>query len=262
MKIAPEISIVIPVYNREWCIARAIESAVHFVGDRVFAEIVLVDDGSIDLSSKIIEENILFYRSSFPNFFFLFHTHEKNRGVCTAKNTGARAARGSWLLFFDSDDELMPNGYSLLQGCLQQSPGDVHFFRAISESSSFVPDELDRTEKKDLSCYLLSGLGGECLPVIKRESFLRYPYDEDIRGYESLSYMRLVKGCGYLTIHSLGLRRYHTSHSERLSTNKNIRKRRNDLFKGHLRALGEHYKDAPLIWSAKQIVRAIYALIR
>jgi glycosyltransferase involved in cell wall biosynthesis len=250
------------VYNRAWCVARAIDSAVHFVGDSLKAEIVLVDDGSTDLSREAIAKSVAKHEN-LSNITFKVNLHEKNRGVCAAKNTGARTATGTWLIFFDSDDELMPSGLSRLQSCLSRDEEEkIHFFTAIGEHSNFVFDEEDRVEKRDFRDYLLFGAGGEALPVIMRSVFLRFPYDEDIRGYESLAYMRLVKHCGPLVIHSLGLRRYYTSNSDRISTKINMRKRRADLISGHMRALREHYFQAPFAWSIKQVARSFYTCIR
>jgi glycosyltransferase involved in cell wall biosynthesis len=262
MNVMSEISIIIPVYNRAWCVARAVESAARFVGHSTTAEIVLVDDGSVDSSLELMRESANKCKD-LANISFRICRHERNRGVCAAKNTGARAATGKWLVFFDSDDELMPDGIVRLQKSLSHTSGEViHFFTAIGEQSPFDPDAPDQVERRDFRKYLLSGSGGEALPVVNRELFLRFPYDEDIRGYESLAYMRLVKHCGSSAIHSLGLRRYHTSHTDRLSTKTNTRKRRWDLFIGHFRALREHYLHAPLGWSFKQAARSIYAIVK
>jgi glycosyltransferase involved in cell wall biosynthesis len=262
MKIASEISIIIPVYNRDWCVSRAVESAVNFIGEDGNSEIILVDDGSADSSMEIIKKSAAQY-GRLPNISFKVCSHEKNLGVCAAKNTGARAANGQWLVFFDSDDELMPGGLSRLRLCLSQMSGEfVHFFTAISEQSNFNPDLPDIIEKRDFRSYLEKGIGGEALPVIKRDAFLLFPYDEDIRGYESLSYMRLAKHYGSVVVHSLGLRRYHTSNADRLSTKTNMRKRRFDLASGHMRALREHYRHAPVNWSIQQIMRTFYSFTR
>ena len=261
MKNSNKVSIIIPVFNRAWCVARAVESAVCFVGNVADAEIVLIDDGSTDSSLEIIHKTVIKHCHS-SNISFHVCTHDKNKGVCATKNTGARAATGTWLVFFDSDDELMPSGLSRLESCLAKEAGVLHFFTAIDEQTSFKADDFDSVEKRNFERYLINGIGGEALPVIKRDVFIKFQYDEDIRGYESLAYMRIVKNFGFLTLHSLGLRRYYTSNTDRLSTKLNMRKRRNDLVVGHLRALREHYKEAPLIWSAKQVARSIYTLVR
>lgn len=262
MPINSEFSIIIPAYNRAWCVGRALSSAVQFIGPSINAEIVLVDDGSVDSTLDEIHKSVASYSDS-ANISFRICCHEKNRGVCAAKNTGARAAVGVWLVFFDSDDELMPGGLARLQSCLSHSGGEmIHFFTAIKESAEFDFESIDRVQKRGFREYLVAGLGGEALPVIQREIFLRFPYDEDVRGYESLAYMRLVKSCGSLVLHSLGLRRYYTSNADRLSTKANMRKRRTDLMTGHLRAFREHYRQAPVLWSVKQALRTFYAVIR
>lgn len=88
----PQISIVIPCFNRERFIADAIQSAI---SQGTFVEVVVVDDGSTDDSWQII--------SSFEN---VRAVRTENRGVSAARNTGAGEAQGQLLRFLDSDDRI------------------------------------------------------------------------------------------------------------------------------------------------------------
>jgi glycosyltransferase involved in cell wall biosynthesis len=256
------ISIVIPVYNRAWCVRRAIDSAAQFIGEEPGCEIVLVDDGSNDDSFNEIASAIDAHSSN-EAIDFKVSRHPRNQGVCAAKNSGSRAASGKWIVFFDSDDELAPGGCAHLKRSLAcDSATAIHFFTAVGEDVAFDMTCGDTVNRIGFSEYLKAGSGGEALPVVRREVFLKYPYDEDIRGYESLAYMRIIKDHGALTLHSLGLRRYYTSHEERLSSKANTRERSRDLFVGHLRALREHFIEAPAVWSLKQFLKAGWVLVR
>lgn len=70
--------------------------------DSIFAqtykswEVIVVDDGSTDNTRDII--------NSYPQVKYLF---QENQGVSSARNEGARIANGEWLIFLDSDDELL-----------------------------------------------------------------------------------------------------------------------------------------------------------
>src|ERR1039458_5800762 len=99
----PYFSIVIPVFNREQEVQRALSSCL--VQDFQAFEVVVVDDASTDNSATVVEglqdQRVRLIR------------HAKNRGVCPARNTGVQAAAGEWIVFLDSDDELLP-------GCLKR----------------------------------------------------------------------------------------------------------------------------------------------
>ena len=91
------ISIIIPLYNKEKTIKRAIESVLQ-QSYRNF-ELLVIDDGSID-NSKIIVENISDSR--------IIYEFKQNGGVSSARNYGARKASSQWLFFLDADDIMLP----------------------------------------------------------------------------------------------------------------------------------------------------------
>ncbi len=57
-------------------------------------EIIVIDDGSIDNTSQILQK--------FPNIKYIY---QKNSGVSSARNLGIRNASFEWIAFLDSDDE-------------------------------------------------------------------------------------------------------------------------------------------------------------
>jgi glycosyltransferase involved in cell wall biosynthesis len=240
---SPVFSIVIPVYNRAWSVRRAVESAIAFSDEEVGTEILLVDDGSSDNSVEVIEELIREKRNS-TNVRISFFRHATNKGVCAAKNSGAKAASGAWLVFLDSDDELIENTATAVNKALTANEKHpLHFFKCINENVLPVFEVNNNFELRDFRTYVRKGTNGEALPVVRREVFMRYLYDEDIRGYESLSYLRIVREFSVVVINSLAARRYYTSHEDRLSSKEGMRMRYKDLARGHLRALSEHHSD-------------------
>jgi glycosyltransferase involved in cell wall biosynthesis len=90
------VSIVIP--NRDYAryLRACIESAL--AQTHAACEIVVVDDGSSDESRIIIAE----YAG------LVVALHQEHAGLARARNTGAAAATGDYLLFLDSDDQLLP----------------------------------------------------------------------------------------------------------------------------------------------------------
>lgn len=98
-----DISVIIPVYNVENYLKRCVDSVLRQEG--VSLEIILIDDGSTDSSGQICEE----YAANHSNIRCL---HISNSGPATAKNKGYDAAKGNYVAFIDSDDEIKPDMFS------------------------------------------------------------------------------------------------------------------------------------------------------
>jgi glycosyltransferase involved in cell wall biosynthesis len=93
------VSVTIPFYNAERFLGETIESVL--AQNYAAWELLLVDDGSIDGSTKIAQS----YVGRHPDrIFYLEHEGHCNLGVNAARNLGARNSRGEFLAFLDSDD--------------------------------------------------------------------------------------------------------------------------------------------------------------
>lgn len=84
-------SVIIPVYNAEKYIEKCIESIPPN------AEIVIVDDGSVDGTCECLDWLIGVYHN-------LVVIHQKNSGVSAARNKGMEFATGDYITFVDADD--------------------------------------------------------------------------------------------------------------------------------------------------------------
>jgi glycosyltransferase involved in cell wall biosynthesis len=249
----PFFSIVIPFYNRAWSVERAIASAVSFRFGKL-TEIILVDDGSTDGSADVVNRVIDAYKDH-SHVIFKLITHERNGGVCAAKNTGGNAASGQWIIFLDSDDELIGACAEQFGAALNASQTfPLHFFACVEEGREIVAGP-SRYSLRDFNTLLLRGTDGEALPVVRTEVFKKYGYDEDIRGYESLCYLRIVRDYSHAVIHDLIARRYYTEHADRLSSRAGMKARWRDLSRGHLRVLKEHKGLMSSKVRAKQTLR-------
>lgn len=96
-----KVSIIIPCYNCGSYVATAIESALKQEIDEGF-EILLVDNSSTDDTLKILNH----YANRFSNITIL---QEERKGAPFARNKGIDTAKGEWIQFLDSDDELKVN---------------------------------------------------------------------------------------------------------------------------------------------------------
>ena len=87
------ISVIIPTFNREKMLYRALESVVN--QKNVDTEIIVVDDGSSDKTEQMIKRN----------FHDIKYLKQDNRGVSAARNLGITNATGNFIALLDSDDE-------------------------------------------------------------------------------------------------------------------------------------------------------------
>lgn len=101
----PVISIIMPVFNAEQYLSECIESVLG--QSYTDFELLIVDDGSTDGSAYICQR----YAESDKRVVYM---HKENGGVSSARNVGIKVARGTYLMFIDADDMLMPDALSLL----------------------------------------------------------------------------------------------------------------------------------------------------
>jgi glycosyltransferase involved in cell wall biosynthesis len=88
----PLVSVIIPTFNRGYCLAESIRSVL----DQSFTdfELIVVDDGSTDNTLEIMRS----FKGIHPVWL------QENRGVSFARNRGLEQAKGEWIAFLDSDD--------------------------------------------------------------------------------------------------------------------------------------------------------------
>ena len=91
------VSIVVPVYNGDRYLQECVDSILAQTYKNT--EIILVDDGSTDLSSKICDDYA-------KNNDRVKAIHQKNGGVSSARNTGIDYASGEFITFIDADDTI------------------------------------------------------------------------------------------------------------------------------------------------------------
>ncbi len=95
----PNISVIIPTYNRCSTLKRAIQSVLNQTYKDL--EIIVIDDGSTDQTSK--------YLSAINDTRINFVTFETNRGRNAARNEGVKLSKGTFVAFLDDDDCWVPS---------------------------------------------------------------------------------------------------------------------------------------------------------
>jgi glycosyltransferase involved in cell wall biosynthesis len=89
---SPKISVIVPTYNRAYQLKETLCSVLTQTYQDF--ELIVVDDGSIDDTSKVVKE--------FPRVKYL--ALKENYGVSIARNEGLASAKGKYICFLDSDD--------------------------------------------------------------------------------------------------------------------------------------------------------------
>lgn len=102
MKANQQISVIIPMYNAENTVMKALDSVRLQKGDFVF-EIIVVNDGSTDASRNVVEN----YRKQNPQMNIIL-LDQPNSGVSKARNAAMEVSGREYIALLDSDDEWLP----------------------------------------------------------------------------------------------------------------------------------------------------------
>ncbi len=232
-------SIITPTYNRKNIISDSIDSSLIFSKHQNMNEIIIVDDASKDNTHQYIKDS---YKEELDRGQIAYKKLETNRGVTYAKNSGAESAQNEWLIFLDSDDQLLFDAnITIINAIKQFKDADILFFRCIDNEMNLVGENITKSFKLNLNNYIKNGTFGECLPVIKRTKFLQYKYDSDLRGFEGLTYLRMLKEDMNLYIIKEAARKYDDRGIDRLSTRAGIFKRSVMILEGYKRYKYEVY---------------------
>ena len=110
------ISIIVPVYNLENYIEKCIESLIKQTSTNI--EIILINDGSIDNSSKILDKFVKMDKR-------IKVIHKTNEGVSKARNIGLENANGQYITFVDGDDTVEKNYVEFLYKSIINNNVDI-----------------------------------------------------------------------------------------------------------------------------------------
>lgn len=161
----PLVSVVMPIYNSEKYLAKAIDSILTQTYSNF--ELIIVDDGSTDQSGVIIKR----YNDSRIQII----RHKTNEGVSASRNEAAAAAKGSYIAMHDADDISLPGRFDKQVKYLEQNL-DIGVLgsslKAIDEDDNFLyfinlltnPDDLKLAE-------IFSNQIAQSSAMIRREIF-------------------------------------------------------------------------------------------
>ena len=182
----PLISVIVPVYNLEAYIQHTLESL--FAQTYRELEVIAIDDGSTDGSSKILDE----YAAHEPRLQVI---HQPNGGVSAARNAGLAVAKGDYIGFCDGDDEVEPEMYERLLTNLLKYDADISHCGMLTIGLDGQTRYFHNTGVLEVYSHeegLMEILKGEkvepslCMKLYKKELFEKLFFDEKILFNEDL----------------------------------------------------------------------------
>ena len=197
----PTISVVIPVFNRAATISTTLQSV--FAQNFQDFEIVVVDDASQDDIEAALEP---FMRGGRLRLI----KNPINQGVSAARNTGVRAARGTFIAFLDSDDAWEPEKIERQLEALRRHPRPS---RALCGTGTklLLGDGAVRIRRgippppgRSFGDYLFvdRGFTNPSAMLLARSLATEVPFHQDLRHYEDIAFFLELgaKGADYVVL--------------------------------------------------------------
>lgn len=191
----PLVSVIIPYYNREATIGRALDSV--FRQSYRCWEVIVVDDGSRQclhpgIAAQLGDARVRVIR------------HPLNRGVSAARNTGIAHARGDYLAFLDSDDWWRPEKMARQVAEAQASPSPqaaVCLTRLrVVMGNGWMPVRPVRAPEGEFALphylYTLGGLAQTSSILVSAPLARRVLFDEQLRLYEDHLFLIRAQALG------------------------------------------------------------------
>ncbi|MBK8807396.1 MAG: glycosyltransferase family 2 protein [Bacteroidales bacterium] len=184
-------SIITPVYNREDCLQKSIDS----VSCQTYSnyEHIIINDGSTDLTQNIIT---LTQKGKKEKIVTL--KLDENKGPNCARNLGIQNAKKQYVVFLDSDDQLIPEALEIINNCISANPNYATYLFLNSDKRNFAEkNEILRNNQyvlnfKDHLSERIT-LSADLVYIFKTELLKKYPFEANLRIYESTSYLQIFK---------------------------------------------------------------------
>jgi glycosyltransferase involved in cell wall biosynthesis len=137
-RIVPQVSIIIPIYNRGHLLSYALDS----IRNQTFKEweIIIVDDGSDDDSYDLIKKFAATIKQDISYFY------QQNQGVAIARNNGIKRIRCEYVAFLDSDDRWFEDHLEILINIIQNNK-DIDWICSDMQSIKFGNDQVIKNSK-------------------------------------------------------------------------------------------------------------------
>lgn len=188
----PLISIIIPAFNAEKYIGRAIASALRQTYNNI--EVVVVNDGSTDQTEKLVSDICAVEKRvrliSTPNF-----------GVSHARNIGVDGSKGEYFSFLDADDELLDDGIMKMFTCITAHDADICVAEYIYTTDGQSTGKADKDTKvsviqgKDAIMYVVEDRPetySSCAKLYRKKAIHNIRFPEGRSSHEDAYFVFLL----------------------------------------------------------------------
>lgn len=175
-----KISIIIPCYNAEDTIKKCLDSIICQTIKPY--EVIIIDDGSTDNTTKICKEYIT---NEYNNFKYY---RKQNGGVSSARNMGIDRAKGDYLAFIDADDTIDEKYIETLSMIVNNSNSDIIVFSFVKNRFNCRKKAPRYLEKNDALGRIICDprITSGCLnkiykkQIVNKVRFIDSPIAEDL----------------------------------------------------------------------------------
>jgi len=232
---APAVSVIVPSYNRGYCIVQCLQSVL----SQTFVdfEIIVVDDASGDDTRAQV--------ASVFDSRIRYIVHDSNQGGAVARNTGIRIAQGEFIAFLDSDDSWQPDKLAKQIAALRRlGPAWGMSYTWLSCVDDDGMETLRINPEFEGECFeemLVSNFIGSFSNIVVRKRFLLEVgmLDESFRSCQDWDlFIRLTKQA---SVHCL--REYSVCYLQSVSDKYRISSNPRSVIQGHRRILKKYARE-------------------
>lgn len=167
------LTIIVPAYNREKTIKRALDSIVSQIGE--IAELMIINDGSTDITGEIAKQ----YKEKYPEKISYYE--KQNEGIAATRNFGITHAKADYIMFVDSDDYIETNLIKELEKYMSQNTDIIKFkSQCVNDNNELINkidgpifDSITGQEAFNKLAFSDILIDSPCLYIFKKELFLK-----------------------------------------------------------------------------------------
>jgi len=213
-----KVSVIIPTYNRDAVLKRAIKSVL----SQTFQdfELIIVDDGSTDETKEVVNS----FRSGKIKYFY----QKNSGGAAKPKNTGIKMAQGEHIAILDSDDEWLPEKLEKQIGFFEEHP-EISVLACNFLINGKKEYKIPKYKNLFKRMLVTDDMGPGSIMIYQREVFDKVGlFDENLRsGQDKEMRIRLAREYKFGFIDEC-LVNYHLGHNNISSSGLSIKKREKD----------------------------------
>lgn len=258
------ISVIIPLYNKEKAISKTIQSVLNQTYTDF--ELIIIDDGSTDKSSAIAKEytkadqRIKYYRKD-------------NGGVSSARNLGLQLSQSQWITFLDADDELLPNNLEVLINLIYKFKTQIATANFYTfDGKQKIPRVIDSHNEKVIDNFIKAMIKKEAYfgpgaTIFNKNILGEKPYNENLCRYEDAEFELNLFNKYPISISTTPVIIYHREFAE-LSKTRHDSKEKDFIFNMDFKnksfwqkiKMGEYIREGITAYKEKKLLKEKYGI--